>query len=340
MTSLSEQLSAVRKSQWEAQLDAFRTFGTRALDSAEQLIVLNLKTSRASVEQATETFRHLLEASNSHDLFALGSTAQNQWQQFFAYGRELMGIATGTRVRTWSTQPAPSLPSPLQIVPAPTANVPTSVPQVLEQAAIATAEATTVHGELARAAVDTGSALAEAALDAGQQAVGRTAQAAQDTAQATAQAVERTAQAAQDTAQTTAQAATQAAAAAPVPAAPTELQAETAHATPAESPAAPAPVISAETLEEVVAVAPPAPAPDPVETAIADDVPPAKETPLAKALNDVAPKPASAEHPIASTVPLEAGPDVELPPVAPVDSTPPLRVATQGPRTPRAPRKK
>jgi hypothetical protein len=50
MTSFSEQLSAVRKSQWEAQLDVFRALSQRALDSAEQLIALNMKTSRASVE--------------------------------------------------------------------------------------------------------------------------------------------------------------------------------------------------------------------------------------------------------------------------------------------------
>jgi hypothetical protein len=327
MTSLSEQLSAVRKSQWEAQLDAFRTFGTRALDSAEQLIALNLKTSRTSAEQAASTFKQLLEVRTPQDLLAIGSTAQGQWQQFFSYGRELMGIATGTHVGTWSTQPVPGLPSPLQIVPAPTANVPTSVPQALEQAAIAAADAATMYGEIASAAADTGSALAEATLDAGREAIERTAQAAQDV---------------QATAQSTAQAAVQAASRAAAPAAPTELQARTAHAAPAKTPVAPAPVISAETLEQVVAVAPPAPAPDPVETAIADAVPPAKEKPLAKALNDVAPKPAAAEHPIASTVPLAAGPDVELPPVAPVDATPPLRVVTQAPasKSSRSSRKK
>lgn len=293
MTSLSEQLSAVRKSQWEAQLDAFRTFGTRALDSAEQLIVLNLKTSRASVEQAASTFKQLLEVTTPRDLFALGSTAQDQWQHVFAYGRELMGIATGTHAGTWSTQPVPGLPSPLQMVPAPTINMPTSMPQAFEQAAIAAADAATMYGEIASAAADTGSALAEATLDAGREVIERTAQAA-----------------------------------------------ETAHAAPTGTPAAPAPVISAETLEQVVAVAPPAPAPDPVETAIADAVLPAQEKPLAKALHDIAPTPAGAAHPIASTVPLEAGPDVELPIVTPADAAPPLRVATQAPRTPRGSRKK
>jgi phasin family protein len=276
MTSLSEQLSAVRKSQWEAQLDVFRDLSKRALDSAEQLIALNMKTSRASVEQATGTFKQLLEASNPHDLMAIGSTAQGQWQQFFAYGRELLGIATGTRERAWSMQQPP-----LQLVPAATANIPTSVPQLLEQTAIATADAATIQSEIAYAAIDTGSALAEAALDAGQQAVAR----ATDTAAAPA-------------------------------AAPTT------------------------TVTEAVVAEPPAPAPDPVETAIADDVPRTKAKPLAKALNEVAPKPAGAEHPIASTVPLEAGPQVDLPIVTPAESTPPLRVVTQGGKGARNQRKK
>ncbi len=278
MTSFSEQLSAVRKSQWEAQLDVFRALSQRALDSAEQLIALNMKTSRASVEQATGTFKQLLEITNPRDLIAIGSTAQGQWQQFFSYGRELLGIAAGTHERSWSTQ------APLQLVPAATANVPASVPQILEQAAIATAEATTVTSEIARAAADTGSALAEAALDAGKQAVA---------------AVE-----------------------------------------PAPQAATPAPEPLTTTVTEAVSAEPEAPAADPVETAIADEVPPARAKPLAKALNKVAPKPAAAGHPIASTVPLEAGPHVELPMVTPTESTPPLRVVTHGGKTSRTPRKK
>ncbi len=275
MTSFSEQLSAVRKSQWEAQLDVFRALSKSALDSAEQLIALNMKTSRASVEQATGTFKQLLEITNPRDLLAIGTTAQGQWQQFFSYGRELLGIAAGTHERTWSTQ------APLQLVPAATANVPTSVQQFMEQAAIATADAATVNSEIVGAAVDTGCAMAEAALDAGAQAISRT-----------------------------------------------------------EEAAAPAPEPLTTTVTEAVAAEPEAPAPDPVETAIADEVPPAKAKPLAKALNKVAPKPAAAEHPIASTVPLEAGPHVDLPIVTPTESTPPLRVVTHGGKTSRTPRKK
>ena len=284
MTSLSEQLSAVRKSQWEAQLDVFRALSKRALDSAEQLIALNMKTSRASVEQATGTFKQLLEITNPRDFLAIGTTAQGQWQQFFSYGRELLGIAAGTHERSWSTQ------QPLQLVPAATANIPTSVPQFMEQAAIATADAATVNSEIVSAAVDTGCALAEAALDAGAQAIGRAEEAAAPQAE------------------------------------------------PQTEPRAPEPITT--TVTEAVSAEPEAPAADPVETAIADEVPPARAKPLAKALNKVAPKPAAAEHPIASTVPLEAGPHVELPIVTPTESTPPLRVVTHGGKTSRSQRKK
>jgi len=289
MTSLSEQLSAVRKSQWEAQLDVFRALSKRALDSAEQLIALNMKTSRASVEQATGTFKQLLEVSNPRDLVAIGSTAQGQWQQFFSYGRELLGIATGTHERAWTTDLASTLTNPLQLVTAATANVPTSVPQFIEQAAIATADATTVGSEIARAAVDTGSALTEAALDAGQQAVAHAA--------------------------------------------------EAPPAAPAAAPAAPAEPVAV-SAEPLAAAEPPAPTPDPVDTAIADDVPPAKAKPVAKALNKVAPKPPAAEHPIASTVPLESGPQVDLPIVAPAEGAQQLHVVTQGGKSARNPRKK
>jgi len=104
-------------------------------------------------------------------------------------------------------------------------------------------------------------------------------------------------------------------------------------------PAAPAEPVAA-SAEPLAAAEPPAPTPDPVDTAIADDVPPAKAKPVAKALNKVAPKPPAAEHPIASTVPLESGPQVDLPIVTPAEGAQSLHVVTQGGKTSRNPRKK
>jgi hypothetical protein len=268
MTSLSEHLSAVRQSQWEAQLDVFRTLTTRALDSAEQLIALNLKTSRVSVEQAAGTMQQLMHVTDPRDLLAIGSQAQGQWQHLFSYSRELLGIAAGARQLTWTT------PAALHLFPAPTANIPTSVPQILEQAAIATAQSTTVTSEIAAAAADTGAALAEATLSIGK-----------------------------DVAQAAETAPAQADAAAPemppsIPSAEEETQA------------------NVEALVDVV---------------IADEAPPAKAKPLVQALSEIAPKPVSAEHPLASTVPLETNGQVELPVVTPAELAPPVHLAAATP---------
>jgi phasin family protein len=227
MTQLTEQLSAVRNTQLEAQLDVFRSLSTRALDSAGKLFALNMKTSRQSIDQAAGTFRQLLDARDPRDLLAVGKAAQDQWQNLFSYGREVFGIATGAPALNWigARSPAPAPASASAPVPAPALEVPATYAKGLEQAAIVTAT--------------------EAAVEAA------------------------------------------------------------------------------------------------VETAIADDMPPATPTPVARVLQEIAPLPASAEHPIAAPVYLDAGAEVELPQVDPVDHAPPLQV-TSGP-TPkpmRAPRKK
>jgi hypothetical protein len=276
MTSLSEHLSAVRQSQWEAQLDVFRTLTTRALDSAEQLIALNLKTSRVSVEQAAGTMQQLMHVTDPRDLLAIGSQAQGQWQHLFSYSRELLGIAAGARQLTWTT------PAALHLFPAPTANIPTSVPQILEQAAIATAQSTTVTSEIAAAAADTGAALAEATLSIGK-----------DVAQAA------------ETAPAQADAAAPAQAGAAAPEMPPSI-----------------PSAEEETQANVEAL---------VDVVIADEAPPAKAKPLVQALSEIAPKPVSAEHPLASTVPLETNGQVELPVVTPAELAPPVHLAAATP---------
>jgi phasin family protein len=258
MTLLSDQLTAVRQAQWEAQLDMFRKMTASALDSAGQIAALNMRTSRASVEQVTGTLKHMLEARDPRDLFALGSAAQDQLHTLFSYSRELFGLTVGGR----------SLPGaiPLLAAPAPTANIPASYAQVIEQASIATNAATTITSEIAAAAVDTGAALSEAAIDAG--SVAR------------------------------------------VEAAPEAAPAPELKAAPAPEPqAAPAEDPAAARLAEVEAA---------IETAVVDEVPSAEPTPVAKAVHELATKPAGAAHPAASSVALAASDaPVELPVVTP-----------------------
>jgi hypothetical protein len=255
MTQLTEQLSAIRNTQLEAQLDVFRTLSNRALDSAGQLFALNIKTSRQSVDQAGTTFRHLLDARDPRDLLAVGKEVQGQWQNLLSYSREVFGIATGMPVLNWisATPPSPAaaphqLPTPAPVpapTPAPALEVPATYAQGLEQAAII------------------------AAADA-----------------ATPEAV--------------------------APAVQTSVLEAT------ESTGA---MAAAEAFAEAAA-----------EAAIADDMPPAAQTPVAQALQEIAPLPASAEHPIAAPVFLDADGEVELPVVDPVDHAPPVHV-TSGPAT-------
>lgn len=212
MTPFSNQFSAVHQAQLQAQLDMFSKLTARVLDSAGQLAALNVRASRASMEQVAGTMKHMLEVRDPRDLFALGTAAQDQWKAVFSYGRELFGM-------------------PL-LTAAPTANVPTTYSQVMDQASIATADATTITGEIAAAAIDIGAAHAEAALDA----------------------------------------------------------------------------------------------------AVADDVPPGEPTPMAKALSEIAPKPAGDDHPMAASVAPQAAGGIELPSVAPTDNTAPPPRGSRGPR--------
>jgi len=328
MTSLPERLSVVRP-QWEAQLDAFHALSTRALDSAEQLFALNLKTSRASIEQAAGTWHQVLHATNPRDLFSIGTQAQGQWQQVFSYSRELLGIAMGARERSWSTIPMP-MPMPFQ--PAPLLAAP--VVNVVEQAGIAIAEATTVTTEAVTAAAESNAALAEDTMGVGDQS---STTGGADTALPPAAGSPAAGSPAGQIEPSSAPAG-----------APTELDAEKTGEAPSEVPdtepvteapesAAPPATAQAAALDEETSANVDAL----VDIVIADEAPPAKAKPLVEALNELAPKPAGAEHPIASTVPLEAGDRVELPPVAPLDATPPVQLSNgPAPERRRSSRKK
>jgi hypothetical protein len=172
MTSRSEQLSSQFTNQFTnpfsnqfstqltSQLDIVQSWGSRAIDSAEQLISLNLRASRTSVEQATGTFKQLLDATNPRDIIAVGSRAQGQWHYLFDYGRELLSIASGAPLQAWSTQPAAHALPTLQLTQAPADN---AAAREVAAAAIDTAET-------AADVIDNGSVAAyQAAADATEQ---------------------------------------------------------------------------------------------------------------------------------------------------------------------------
>jgi phasin family protein len=97
MSSLTEQFSAVTKSQLEAQFKIFNTFATTAVDSAEKVIALNLNTTKASVEKSSAAARKLLDAKDAQELFSLNAAQPTGFDNLLAYGRQLVNIATAAQ---------------------------------------------------------------------------------------------------------------------------------------------------------------------------------------------------------------------------------------------------
>jgi phasin family protein len=110
MISFPEQLSTEQKAQFDMQIELMRDMAAQAFSTAEQVLALNINTSRASVERATNTVRQLASITDPRDLFTLGAQTQEQLSAMFNYGRELFGITAGTRVelaRAAAARPAP-----------------------------------------------------------------------------------------------------------------------------------------------------------------------------------------------------------------------------------------
>jgi phasin family protein len=122
MISLPEQLSAARKWQLEVQLDFFRALSTQVLARTEQVIALNLDTSRAAVERSSNAVKQLFAINDPRDLATLGSQGRAQFEQMLAYSRELFSIASGAQAPlARQAEATPLAPAAASTPPAPPA---------------------------------------------------------------------------------------------------------------------------------------------------------------------------------------------------------------------------
>ncbi|KQQ33593.1 hypothetical protein ASF61_11005 [Duganella sp. Leaf126] len=97
MSSITEQFSAVTKSQLETQFHVLNSLAHTALDSTEKLLALQLSTTKASVEQSSATARKLLASKDAGEFFCAGREAPTGIDSLLAYGRELFAIASGVQ---------------------------------------------------------------------------------------------------------------------------------------------------------------------------------------------------------------------------------------------------
>lgn len=88
-----DKLSDAGKDQLAKQIDFFQALTTRAFDSAERILALNLQTTRAALDQTSGAVRQLAEVRDPRDLLALTGQTQQQVEAAMAYSRKLFEIA-------------------------------------------------------------------------------------------------------------------------------------------------------------------------------------------------------------------------------------------------------
>ncbi len=136
MSTLPEQISAARKSHLEAQINFFQNYTTRALESVQKIVALNLSVSRASLEKSSAAVVELLAAKDPRDLFAMTTRTQESIDGLLAYTRALVAITTGAGASLAEAKPpVPALalvkatPQPEPEVPAPEFVAPVAEPE-------------------------------------------------------------------------------------------------------------------------------------------------------------------------------------------------------------------
>ncbi|HEY0847838.1 MAG TPA: phasin family protein, partial [Noviherbaspirillum sp.] len=98
MFNFPEQLSTVAKANIEAQLSMLTNLTSKAFESVEKVVDLNLNVAKASLEDSSIAAKQLLAAKDPQEFFSLtAAQAQPTAAKAIAYGRHLAGIATSAQ---------------------------------------------------------------------------------------------------------------------------------------------------------------------------------------------------------------------------------------------------
>lgn len=98
MFTTPEQFSSIAKSTFETQLALFTNLSSKAFESMEKVVDLNLNAAKASIEDSTATAKQLLSAKDPQEVLSLtASQAQPAAAKAIAYGRHLANIATSAQ---------------------------------------------------------------------------------------------------------------------------------------------------------------------------------------------------------------------------------------------------
>lgn len=98
MYSFQEQLSAATRSNLEAQIALMTAFTSKAFESVEKVIDLNMNVAKASLEESAANVQQLLTAKDPQQFLSLSAAqAQPTAEKALSYGRHLAGIASSAQ---------------------------------------------------------------------------------------------------------------------------------------------------------------------------------------------------------------------------------------------------
>jgi phasin family protein len=98
MFAIPEQFSDATKVNFEAQMALLTELASKAFESVEKIVDLNINVVKASLEESTETTKQLMSAKDPQEFFALSAAkAQPNAEKLLAYGRHLASIASSAQ---------------------------------------------------------------------------------------------------------------------------------------------------------------------------------------------------------------------------------------------------
>ena len=97
MFAIPEQFSNATKANFESQFALYSSLTSKAFESIEKLVELNITAAKATLEESSIATKQLLSAKDPQEFFSLASAqAQPNAEKTIAYGRHLANIASST----------------------------------------------------------------------------------------------------------------------------------------------------------------------------------------------------------------------------------------------------
>ncbi|MEC5215203.1 phasin family protein [Actimicrobium sp. GrIS 1.19] len=98
MFSFQDQFSAATKANFEAQLALITSLTSKAFESVEKLVELNLTAVKSSLEESTSNAKQLLTVKDPQEFMALSAAqAKPNAEKALAYGRHVADIASSAQ---------------------------------------------------------------------------------------------------------------------------------------------------------------------------------------------------------------------------------------------------